>query len=135
MKSLKIKHNNVLGYFIEVTALNADALTEGDAKAIYIHRQTLASAMRFTTTELAELETKIANAAGRAIEIELEIFEALRLAIVDAAGPFRAASLAASVLDVSISHATLAETRPKAMCGLWSMIAAILILLRVVTLW
>lgn len=112
VKSLKIRHNNVLGYFIEVTALNSAALTEGDdAKAIYIHRQTLASAMRFTTTELAALETKIANAAGRAVEIELEIFEALRSAIVAAASPIRAASLAASVLDVSISHAELAESQ------------------------
>jgi DNA mismatch repair protein MutS len=53
VRSLKIKHNNVLGYFIEVTALNAGPLTEGDeAKAKFIHRQTMANAMRFTTTEL-----------------------------------------------------------------------------------
>lgn len=111
VKSLKIRHNNVLGYFIEVTALNADALTKDEAKATYIHRQTLASAMRFTTTDLAALETKIANAAGRSVEIELAIFEQLRLAVVSAAQALRAASHAASVLDVSISHAELAETQ------------------------
>jgi DNA mismatch repair protein MutS len=75
VRSLKIKHNNVLGYFIEVTALNAGPLTEGDeAKAKFIHRQTMANAMRFTTTELADLETRIANAAGEALAIELAAF-------------------------------------------------------------
>ena len=75
VKSLKIRHNNVLGYFIEVTAINAEELTSEVGKARFIHRQTLANAMRFTTTELAEIETKIANAAGRAIEIELSLYE------------------------------------------------------------
>ncbi|MEO1141481.1 MAG: DNA mismatch repair protein MutS, partial [Pseudomonadota bacterium] len=77
VKSLKIKHNNVLGYFIEVTALNADELTNDEGKATFIHRQTLANAMRFTTTELAEMESKIANAAGEALQIELSHFETL----------------------------------------------------------
>ncbi|RVI49685.1 DNA mismatch repair protein MutS, partial [Sinorhizobium meliloti] len=78
IKSLKIKHNNVLGYFIEVTAGNAGSMTDTDAgRARFIHRQTMANAMRFTTTELAELETKIANAADRALAIELETFEAM----------------------------------------------------------
>ncbi|MCT6839095.1 MAG: hypothetical protein M3036_15735, partial [Bifidobacteriales bacterium] len=68
IRSLKIKHNNVLGYFIEVTANNASVMTDTDeAKGKFIHRQTIANAMRFTTTELAELETKIANAAERAL--------------------------------------------------------------------
>jgi DNA mismatch repair protein MutS len=73
VKSLKIKYNNVLGYFIEVTQQNAAALTGTDeAKGRFIHRQTLANAMRFTTTELADLESRIANAADRALAIELE---------------------------------------------------------------
>src|SRR5690606_36585673 len=60
VRALKIRHNNVLGYYIEVTAGNAGALTGSDAaKARFIHRQTMASAMRFTTTELAEIESKI----------------------------------------------------------------------------
>src|SRR5690606_14959838 len=64
IRSLKIRHNNILGYYIEVTANNAGVLTDSpEAKARFIHRQTMANAMRFTTTELAELETKIANAA------------------------------------------------------------------------
>ena len=64
VKSLKIRHNNVLGYFIEVTALNAANLQSDELKGTFIHRQTLANVMRFTTTHLAELETKIANCGG-----------------------------------------------------------------------
>ncbi|MEN0001054.1 MAG: DNA mismatch repair protein MutS [Pseudomonadota bacterium] len=110
VKSLKIKHNNVLGYFIEVTAQNAPALTEGDeAKALFIHRQTLANAMRFTTTALAELETRIANAAGQALSIELVVFEDTRDAIVDQADAIRAVAHALAVLDVNVSFARLAE--------------------------
>ena len=78
VKNLKIRHNNVLGYFIEVTALNAPNLQSDEVTGTFIHRQTLANVMRFTTTKLAELESKIANAAGRALEIELEIFARLR---------------------------------------------------------
>ena len=78
IKSLKIKYNNVLGYFIEVTQGNAGPMTDTpEAKARYIHRQTMANAMRFTTTELSDLETKIANAADRALTIELEAFDRL----------------------------------------------------------
>ena len=78
IRSLKIRHNNVLGYYIEVTANHQAIMTGSDAaKARFIHRQTMASAMRFTTTELAELETKIANAADRALAIELAVFERL----------------------------------------------------------
>ena len=74
IKSLKIRHNNVLGYFIEVTANRAATLTGSDeARARFIHRQTTASLMRFTTTELADLESRIANAADRALTIEFEI--------------------------------------------------------------
>lgn len=110
IKSLKIKHNNVLGYFIEVTAGNAGAMTDTDAgRARFIHRQTMANAMRFTTTELAELETKIANAADRALAIELEAFEAMAGKVVAHAEAIKAAALALATLDVSIGLAVLAE--------------------------
>ncbi|MBX8782341.1 DNA mismatch repair protein MutS [Ochrobactrum sp. GRS2] len=118
VKSLKIKHNNVLGYFIEVTANNAGALTDTDeAKARFIHRQTMASAMRFTTTELAELETKIANAADRALSIELAIFEELIRHTVENADAIRAGAAALGVMDVSAALGVLADEqgycRPK----------------------
>lgn len=110
VKSLKIKHNNVLGYFIEVSAGNASALTEGDeAKARFIHRQTMAGAMRFTTTVLSELETKIANAADRALAIELAAFEVLTEVVVAQADAVKAAARALSVVDVSQGLAVLAE--------------------------
>ncbi|MEO0327050.1 MAG: DNA mismatch repair protein MutS [Pseudomonadota bacterium] len=117
VKSLKIKHNNMLGYFIEVTAQNSDALTNEAGKAIYIHRQTMANAMRFTTTELADLESKIANAAGQAITIELSLFETMVGEIISSSKFVASAANALSRLDVFCSLATLAESwnycRPK----------------------
>ena len=76
--TLKIKHNNVLGYFIETTAAHAQRMLTAPLNETFIHRQTTANAVRFTTVDLGELETKILNAAGRATGLELEIFEGLR---------------------------------------------------------
>ena len=110
VKTLKIRHNNILGYYIEVTTLQAPALTETDeAKSRFIHRQTMANAMRFTTTELADLESRIANAADRALTIELELFEKLVEEIADQADFIRQAAMALAVFDVSASNASLAE--------------------------
>ncbi|MDM7982427.1 MAG: DNA mismatch repair protein MutS [Rhizobium sp.] len=110
IKSLKIKHNNVLGYFIEVTAGNAGPMTEGDeAKARFIHRQTMANAMRFTTTELADLESRIANAAGQALSLELAAFDQMVSQVVSAAEPIKAAARALAVIDVAAGLAALAE--------------------------
>ena len=111
VKSLKIKYNNVLGYFIEVTQQNSEALTGTDeAKGRFIHRQTLANAMRFTTTELADLESRIADAADRALSIELGIFDRLQQEIIEAADAIRDAAQALSAVDVSIALARLAES-------------------------
>ncbi len=111
IRSLKIRHNNVLGFYIEVTANHAAALTGPDeAKARFIHRQTMASAMRFTTTELAGLETKIANAADRALSIELSVFETLLREAVGEAEKIRAGATALAVLDVSAALALLSES-------------------------
>jgi len=110
IKSLKIKHNNVLGYFIEVTAGNAGAMTDTpEGRARFIHRQTMASAMRFTTTELADLETRIANAADKALTIELEAFDAMVKAVTDEAEAIKAGARALSVVDVAAGLAMLAE--------------------------
>jgi DNA mismatch repair protein MutS len=111
IRSLKIRHNNVLGYYIEVTANHHDIMAGSDAaKARFIHRQTMANAMRFTTTELAGLETKIANAADRALTIELGVFDRLLAEIVAEADAIRAGAEALAVLDVSSSFAALAES-------------------------
>jgi DNA mismatch repair protein MutS len=110
VRSLKIRHNNVLGYYIEVTANHQAAMNGSDAaKARFIHRQTMASAMRFTTTELAELETKIANVGDRALAIELRTFDALVAEAVRLAPSIQAAARALAVLDVSSSLAVLAQ--------------------------
>ncbi len=81
MANLRIRHNNVLGFFIEVRSNQGDALAlapgpNGEEKFFH-HRQTLASAVRFNTAELADLETRVARAADRALAQELEIFERL----------------------------------------------------------
>ena len=110
IKSLKIKHNNVLGYFIEVTAGNAGPMIDSsEAKARFIHRQTMANAMRFTTTELADLESRIANAADKALAIELKAFDAMVAAVVADAEAIKAGARALSVIDVASGLALLAE--------------------------
>lgn len=110
IRSLKIRHNNILGYYIEVTANHAETMNgTPEAKAQFIHRQSMANAMRFTTVELAALEEKIASAAGKALEIELTIFEDLRQAAVNAALIIQTAARALAVIDVSQGLTTLAE--------------------------
>ncbi|WP_350225192.1 DNA mismatch repair protein MutS [Agrobacterium sp. lyk4-40-TYG-31] len=109
IKSLKIKHNNVLGYFIEVSAGNSDVMMVGDeAKARFIHRQTMAGAMRFTTTELADLESRIANAAAQALTMELQAFDQMVRAVVSHSEFIKAGALALAVIDVATSLACLA---------------------------
>ena len=111
IRSLKIRHNNVLGYYIEVTANHAEVMNGTDAaKARFIHRQTMANAMRFTTTELAGLETKIANAADRALQIELTVFDALLEEVVSYAEAIRAGAAALSEIDVAAAAAVLAAS-------------------------
>jgi len=111
IRSLKIRHNNVLGYYIEVTANHHAIMTGSDAvKARFIHRQTMANAMRFTTTELAELETKIANAADKALGIELATFDRLTAEVVGEADRIRAGAEALAILDVSSALALLSES-------------------------
>lgn len=74
VQGLRIKHNNVLGYFIEVTARNADPLLSAPLNGLFVHRQTMANAVRFSTTELSELEARISRAEGEALGREIEIF-------------------------------------------------------------
>lgn len=104
-KNLKIKHNGVLGYFIEVPTAQAGPLQE-DAETFF-HRQSMANAMRFSTRELAELEAKIASAASRAVALEIARFEELCSAVKDARHAIQGVAEALSVLDVT---AGLAET-------------------------
>ena len=108
VKALKIKHNNVLGYFVEVTAQNADRMMQPPLNATFIHRQTLAGQVRFTSTELGELEAKIANAADRALGLELEIFDKLCAAVIAQGNAIKQCAEALARLDVASSLAALA---------------------------
>ncbi len=110
VKSLKIKHNNVLGWFIEVPVGQSEKLLSDENKATFIHRQTMAGAMRFTTTELAELETKIANAGGQAITIEHEIYGKLTNLVLDFTAEIKEIADSIAILDVSAALSTLAMT-------------------------
>ena len=98
--SLKIKHNNVLGYFIEVTPRHGDVLLSGPEKDSFIHRQTLVSGIRFTTPELAELDAKITGAADKALALELEVFEKFCTRTRDLSEPIRSAANALATIDV-----------------------------------
>jgi DNA mismatch repair protein MutS len=108
VKALKIRHNNVLGYFVEVTAQHGEKLMAPPLNATFIHRQTLAGQVRFTTPELGEIEAKIANAGDRALASELEIFERLCELAVAASDDLRAAAHAFATLDVAAALAKLA---------------------------
>jgi DNA mismatch repair protein MutS len=108
VKGLKIRHNNVLGYFVEVTAQHGEKLMAPPLNAIFIHRQTLAGQVRFTTAELGEIEAKIANAGDRALGLELEIFERLSGLAIAASDDLRAAAHAFALLDVATALAKLA---------------------------
>src|SRR5690606_34732935 len=76
--ALKIRHNNVLGYYIETPASHATKMLAAPFTETFVHRQTTASAIRFTTLALSEIETRILNAGGHALAIEKRIFTSLR---------------------------------------------------------
>jgi DNA mismatch repair protein MutS len=111
VRGLKIRHNNVLGYFVEVTAQHGDKLLSPPLNATFIHRQTLAGQVRFTTTELGELEARIASAADRALAIELDTFDRLAATVTAAADDTKAAAEALAMLDVASALAELAAER------------------------
>jgi DNA mismatch repair protein MutS len=111
IKSLKIRHNNVLGYFVEVTAQHGEQLMSPPWNATFIHRQTLAGQVRFTSSELGDLEARITNAADRALALELEIFERLSAQVVAAAEDIKAAATAVAAVDLTAALATVAVER------------------------
>lgn len=125
ISSLKIKYNNVLGWFIDVTSKHADHLltwsqtSANDApetpkshqRTNFIHRQTLASAVRFTTTELTELEGKIAQASDRAIAIEGELFDQMIAQTLTQAAPLSELARVVAQIDISVTMALLARQR------------------------
>ena len=106
ISSLKIKHNNVLGYHIEVRANHGDKLFSDDR---FIHRQTTAQAVRFTTPELSEMERDLSSAAQRALAVEAEIFERLTTTVLEQAAALASCSEALAQLDIAAATARLAS--------------------------
>ncbi len=102
--ALKIRHNNVIGYYVEVSANHA-----GKLGPEFIHRQTMAGAQRYTTTELADLATKIAGAAERALALELRLYDDLAAEIMARRAEIAAAAAALATLDLAASLAELAD--------------------------
>ncbi len=111
VSALKIKHNNVLGYFIETPATHAEKMLSEPLSKTFIHRQTTANAVRFTTVELSGLETKILNAGSRAIELEKIAFEHLRKLLLESATELGEVSQTLAELDLSAGLADLAVSQ------------------------
>ncbi len=115
--TLKIKHNNVLGYFIEVSPKYADIMLNKGPDSPFIHRQTLVSGVRFTTTKLADLDAKISGAADKVLALELAEFGSFAQRVRELSDDLRISAQAIAALDVQTAWAEWAiETqacRPK----------------------
>jgi DNA mismatch repair protein MutS len=120
VSQLKIKHNGVLGYFIEVAQSHADKLMAD--KDTFRHRQTMAGAVRFSTDELASLASRIAEAADSALVQELNLFNEMAMLALEHGEALSAIGEALGVLDVAASLGELAiaarYVRPKMDNGL-----------------
>ncbi len=106
IRALKVRHNNILGYYIEVPAAAAKPLLSPPLADTFRHRQTMAGAVRFTTVELVDTESRIVSAADRALALEQEIFADLSAAI---AAEEQALSEVAAALAELDCEAALAE--------------------------
>lgn len=107
IQSLKIKHNNVLGYFIETPSTHAEKMLSPPLSETFIHRQTTANQVRFTTLALSEIEKKTLNAGNRALDIEKRIFNELSTNTLHNSEALLEASSGLAILDVSASIAEL----------------------------
>ena len=107
VNNLKIRHNNMLGYYVEVAQTHESKLD----RATFIQRQSMANAMRFTTVELGELEAQIAQAADRALALEMAIFDELVADVGKAGDRIATNARALARLDVTAGLATLAAER------------------------
>ncbi|WP_274789923.1 DNA mismatch repair protein MutS [Roseovarius tolerans] len=109
INSLKIKHNNVLGYFVEVTATHAEKMLAAPLNETFKHRQTTANQVRFTTVPLSEMETRILNAGGRALEIEKRLYESLKSSILELSAQVGQIAQGLSEIDLATALADLAK--------------------------
>lgn len=105
INNLKIKYNNVIGYFIEVQSKFSAEMLE---KPEFIHRQSVLNAARFTTVELTEIENKIRGAAEKSLAMELELYQNLVVEILAVSDNISQTAKALGELDVLSSLAELA---------------------------
>ena len=108
VNSLKIKHNRMLGYHIEVRALHDQSLRNLD---LFIHRQTTAQTSRFTTVELNDVENQILNSFDKAVKIELDIFNDFVNQILQKGEEILKIVFSISELDISIMVASQSISR------------------------
>jgi DNA mismatch repair protein MutS len=111
VSQLKIKHNGVLGYFIEVTQQHADKLMAGPKNGsgeLFRHRQTMAGAVRFSTDELATLASRISEAAEQALALEAGLFDQMATLALEHGEQLGAIAEALGVLDVDAALGELA---------------------------
>ncbi len=108
-RTLRIKHNGMIGYFVEVPQQAGEDFLREPFNQLFVHRQTMAGAMRFSTVELGELESRIASAAQRAVAIELALFDGMLRDVSAAQDAIRRVGEALAVVDVSCALAELAE--------------------------
>ena len=106
---LKIKHNNFLGFFLEAPATQGEKLLQAPFSEIFTHRQTMADAMRFTSSALVELQSKIASAADLALSCELKEFDRLANRILSQASVYQTLAQSFARLDVVMALAESAE--------------------------
>jgi DNA mismatch repair protein MutS len=105
IKALKIKHNGVLGFHIDVPAAHGDKLMRAPHDGVFIHRQTLASSVRFSSAELAELAGQISRAGETALALELDILADLTAQVLAARDGLDALGGALAIVDVSTALA------------------------------
>jgi DNA mismatch repair protein MutS len=106
ISSLKIRYNNIFGFYIEITNANAHL-----APAEYERKQTLVNAERFTSPELKEHEKKVLSAEDRVREIERRLYSEIREGIAREAGRLRNTAAAIAQLDVLVNFARIAAAR------------------------
>jgi DNA mismatch repair protein MutS len=109
IKALKIKHNGVLGFHIDVPAAHGDKLMRAPHDGVFIHRQTLASSVRFSSAELAELAGQISRAGETALALELDILADLTAQVLAARDGLDALGGALAIVDVSTALAQKAR--------------------------
>ena len=106
--SLKVRHNNVLGYFVETTATHAEKMRA--LPETFVHRQTTAGQVRFATAELADLETRILDAGAEALAIELQHFAELRAQVLARRVELTRMARALAEIDVAAGFAEVARS-------------------------